>query len=215
MIEQCLTKLPDLDETTRLIITHEWEMFQAVNNEGGRAACQENPSEFALMRAAQCITWSPKIRQSWLDDLVQAATGNRNLMTEKYARMMSSTYPDEYALIADALPPLSDTCLAYIEELVAITVQWAEETAQRYPAIAARGRPIHKSADTYQTTSIETYAFAEYATYSQHTLECMVQWLHEKNDEGVNLQLVADEWLARCKGYENLQAANRATLKKR
>ena len=48
------------------------------------------------MRTSQAEAWTEKLLKSYYDDLLQAKSHNRNLMTEKYARMMESTFPEEY-----------------------------------------------------------------------------------------------------------------------
>ena len=72
-------------------------MFDEVQNNGGRAECQNNPREFEIMRSSQLKTWSEDVLKSYLHDLTSAAYSKRNLLTEKYAYMMESTYPEEFA----------------------------------------------------------------------------------------------------------------------
>ena len=76
------------------------------------------------MRKSQYRTWELPMLKSFLQDFQQAAEIGRNLITEKYARMMETTHPDEYAAIADQLPPLTDRQKAIIAEITAIQVQW-------------------------------------------------------------------------------------------
>ena len=81
------------------IVALEWEMFQNVNNVGGRAACQDNFETFSVMRSSQATAWSEAALASYLEDLTDAQENGRNLLTEKYARMMEFTAPLEYARI--------------------------------------------------------------------------------------------------------------------
>jgi hypothetical protein len=142
-----------------------------------------------------------------LDDLREAKAEGRNLMTEKYARMMASTHPDEYAHLSEFLPPLSEGQRAIIEELVAYMVGWAEETAREYPAIAANGRPIHSYEDGQGVTSIETYARGEISTYGSATLNYTQSWYHACRRDGINPQQVADRHLALLHGFPSLEEA--------
>jgi hypothetical protein len=89
------------------IVQAEWEMFQVVPNVGGPAGCQQDPKTFEIMRSSQAVSWSETALESYLDDLVTAQRSGRNLLTEKYARMMESTAPAEYAAIEHLLPPLT------------------------------------------------------------------------------------------------------------
>ena len=81
------------------IVAMEWDMFQHVVNIGGRAACQDDPETFRIMRSSQAMAWSEDSLASYLEDLAAAAQAGRNLLTEKYARMMEFTAPLEYARI--------------------------------------------------------------------------------------------------------------------
>ena len=40
-----------------VVVEHEWEQFQAVTNEGGRASCQSDWPTFHQMRLAQFLAW--------------------------------------------------------------------------------------------------------------------------------------------------------------
>ena len=80
------------------IIKLEWNQFQQTNNEGGRASCQGNWPMFHQMRASQFMTWPEELLRSYRSDLQEADRVGRNLVTEKYGRMMQSTYPQEYCV---------------------------------------------------------------------------------------------------------------------
>lgn len=78
------------------IIKIEWSFFQETNNAGGRASCQNNFSEFYLMRSAQWEIYPEEILELILNELNDAYLNGRNLVVEKYARMMKYTHIDEY-----------------------------------------------------------------------------------------------------------------------
>ena len=92
------------EEIIAKIIAIEWKMFQDVPNIGGTAPCQEERQTFEIMRLSQAASWSEEALASYLDDLTEALKQERNLMTEKYARMMESTSPAEYARIEHLVP---------------------------------------------------------------------------------------------------------------
>jgi hypothetical protein len=190
------------------IVAIEWQMFQNVPNIGGTALCQQDPETFEIMRFCQAISWPESVLESYLEDLIEAEKNERNLLSEKYARMMESTSPLEYARIAHLLPPLDPEVFPLIEKIVEIVLGWDEELAKKFPYILERGRPIHSSEDTLVVTSIETYLRGELATYSQRTLELYhenVLKLRDKNINGSEITLV--HMITRY-GYRSLEEAN-------
>lgn len=158
------------NELIDAIIEIEWPMFSGVNNEGGKAACQMDPKTFRIMRTSQYEAWDEDLLESYLEDLRSAREQERNLMTEKYARMMETTFPDEYARIAGVLPPVDSKQAAQIEEIVACHVRWKEELNRKYPHLGDRSRPIHTEDDQNGFPSVETYTRAELKTYSPRTV---------------------------------------------
>ncbi|MEL7639429.1 MAG: DUF4125 family protein [Solidesulfovibrio sp.] len=175
-------KKPIIEE----IIGREWEMFSNVSNAGGRAACQLDPVTFGIMRRSQAVGWPEDLLESYREDLAVAQRDGRNLMSEKYARMMESTVPREYAAIADRLPGIDGETLRLIEEIVAINVQWKEEAADRYPILNSRGRPIHAKNDTAYATSFETYLKGELKTYSPTTIRLLHKHTLDMKKNGLN-----------------------------
>ena len=107
------------DELIDAIVQIEWPMFAGVNNEGGKAACQMDLATFRIMRISQYSAWGEELLESCLADLRAAQNQGRNLMTEKYARMMKTTFPDEYPAIEKSLPPLDPAAARQIEDIVA------------------------------------------------------------------------------------------------
>ena len=169
-------------ETIERIIDSEWQMFGRVVNEGGRADCQDDRETFRLMRRSQLDAWEEDTLDSYLTDLYTAEQQQRNLITEKYARMMASTDPAAYAALAPYLPPISEEKRALVEALVSRQVECLSRFAARYPHVAARMRPLHTSMDTREQTSFETYLRGELSTYSMDTLLCLDAQLERQGD---------------------------------
>lgn len=130
------------DELIDAIVQIEWPMFAGVNNEGGKAACQMDLATFRIMRISQYSAWGEELLESCLADLRAAQNQGRNLMTEKYARMMKTTFPDEYPAIEKSLPPLDPAAARQIEDIVACHVQWKTALDQKYPHLGDRSRPV-------------------------------------------------------------------------
>ena len=106
------------EELISKIVALEWQMFQNVTNVGGRAACQDNFETFNVMRSSQASAWSEATLASYLEDLTEAQENDRNLLTEKYARMMEFTAQQEYDRIQHRLPPLDRETRSLIDWIV-------------------------------------------------------------------------------------------------
>jgi len=196
------------EELIAKIIDLEWAMFDDVRNVGGRAWCQNDPATFRIMRACQAKTWGDELLASYRDDLVAARSAGRNLMTEKYARMMESTHPEEYAQIADALPPVDPRSLAAIEEIVAINVGWEQALAVKYPRLSAKGRPLHTGEDTPCATSFETYGRGELRTYSPKTIGLLHEHTMSLARQEINGAELVLQNMVEAYGYKSLAEAN-------
>ena len=190
------------------IVAMEWEMFQRVVNIGGKAACQNDFKTFSIMRSSQASAWSEAALASYLEDLSEAQKNDRNLLTEKYARMMEFTAPQEFAHIQHHLPPLDPETRSLIDWIVQSNLDWEEELSAKFPHIRRRGRPASSSEDAPQVTSIETYLRGELATFSPKTLALYYQNILEQKAANINgAELVLAATMQRY-GFSSLEAAN-------
>lgn len=190
------------------IVRREWQQFQGVNNEGGRAACQGNWLTFHQMRLAQFLTWPHDAKISYLEDLQRADAQGRNLLTEKYARMMQSTDPQYYRMkLEPFLPPLSAERIAQQERIIAIQVAWAQAFMTRYPKLGAGMRRLRTSDDTRDATSFETYLRGELSTYSQRTLDLYESMVRDYQAQGENLTTLTLRNTVLLGGYASLEEA--------
>ncbi|GAA0639458.1 DUF4125 family protein [Bifidobacterium pullorum] len=193
------------------VIRHEWDQFQRTENEGGRAACQGNWPMFHQMRASQFMTWPEDLLRSYLDDLTEADMAGRNLVTEKYARMMASTAPDEYReRIEPFIPRLSGTRVADQERVIAVQVAWARDFRERYPKLGAAMRVLTTAEDTPADTSFETYLRGELGTYSDRTLARYAAMVEDLRDAGRNLTEETVLNTVRLGGFADLDEAEAA-----
>ena len=196
------------EQLTAGIVDRELAMFQAVPNAGGKAPCQEDIRTFRIMRSSQMASWSEAALESYLQDLKEAEDAGRNLLTEKYARMMQSTWPEEYARIEPLLPKVDPRGLELAGEIVDIVLSWERELLERYPYIVRRGRPISSAEDSPGVTSLETYLRGELATYSVKTLELCLARVKDQRAEGVNGSAVILAQTMRQYGFASLEEAN-------
>ncbi len=193
----------DRDLVNELIML-EWQAFDKVQNEGGRASCQDDYATFSIMRRAQYDTWTDEMLESFIDDFYNANEAGWNLITEKYARMEESTAPAEYAKIKDSLPPVSDNKAAIVDQIAGIQVDWMEEFVKTYPKAGRNARSVRSSSDNEHNTSYETYLRGELLTYSDRTLALYGQYIVKLAGNGKNLAFIIMENTAKAYGYDSL-----------
>ena len=201
----------DTPVTTALslsIAKAEFEAFDKVQNEGGRANCQNNWPTFKVMRMSQYMTWSEDMLLQYLYEFKTNYENGRNMIEEKYARMMESTAPLEYARFADRLPPVSEEKKMIIEQIITLQVNWMEEFAVDYPKLAGNARIIHTTDDLPYDTSYETYLRGELMTYSDRMLELYGRYIVEHARDGKNVAREIMENTIHFYGYKDLDEAN-------
>lgn len=191
------------------VIEREWEQFQYVQNEGGRANCQDDHETFVIMRKSQFMNWTQELLESYRQDLIEAEAAHWNLLTEKYARMMESTAPERYAELADILPKRSKERIQMQEEMIARQIRWEEDFAAKFPGVASTGRVIHTSEDTPWDTSIETYARGEISTYSDRTVGLLKKLYDQMAADHENLSEKTLRNMTALYGYESLEEAEK------
>ena len=177
-----------VESLTERIVALEWDQFQRTENEGGRASCQGNWPVFRQMRSSQFLTWPLDLLVSYRDDLVEADRVGRNLVTEKYARMMASTAPDEYReRIEPYIPRLSNERIARQERVIGVQVVWAAAFRERWPKLGMAMRVLTTAEDTLEDTSFETYLRGELGTYADTTFARYERMVDDWRAAGRNL----------------------------
>lgn len=201
--------------TISAIIEQEWQDFQAVQNVGGRASCQDDRSTFERMRKSQFTGWNEEMRQSYLADLQAAHQQGRNLLSEKYAHMMKYTVPLEYEKIKDSLPKIEESTLQTVRDIVAIGLEWQKEYADKYPRLAGNSRPVDHEDAAMGETTFKNYLRGELLTYSPKTLALYLAHAKDLQAQGRNMSLEIMEQTVKEYGYTSLaDAENHLDLQK-
>ena len=195
------------ENTLKQILDIEWEMFHTVEGIDGPAICQQDRGTFELMRSSQIRSWSEEVAESYLVDLEGAQVRGRNLMSEKYARMMQYTSPCEYRRIEAKVPLLDQQAVPVVERLSGLLVRWQEELAAKYPFLAGQGRPIRSCDDNKYTPSFETYNRGELSTYSPRTLELLEKHYLAMAEQGESPAEVILKNTVEQYGYASLERA--------
>lgn len=199
----------DRETLVKKIAELEWQQFDKVKNEGGRADCQDDFNTFSIMRTSQYNAWTDELLESYLEDLLDAMENGWNLIMEKYARMMASTAPEKYEELKDSLPERSVERIAIQEEIIKIQVEWMEEFAGEYPKMASNSRSIRTEEDTPYNTSYETYLRGEIGTYSEKTLLLYGRFVVDLQRKGENLAYNIMNNTALLYGYESAEDAEK------
>lgn len=186
------------------IIKYEWVEFDMVRNKGGRASCQNDWDTFYIMRKSQYMTWTDEMLSEYLWHIDDALKNGRNLITEKYGRMMQTASPEEYEEIKDFLPEISEKRQKITEAIVQIQVEWMEEFSKNYPKMAANARSVRTAEDNMYNTSYETYLRGELGTYSEILLSMYGRFIADLAQKKMNLAYMTMENTAKLYGYKDL-----------
>ncbi len=195
------------EELAQDIAKLEFEAFDKVHNEGGRASCQNDWPTFSIMRKSQYLTWNRTMLLQYLYDFHREYARGHNLIEEKYGRMMESTAPEAYEKIKDHFPLLTKEKKAIINQICSMQVAWMEEFARQYPSLADNARSIHTYEDNPFDTSYETYLRGELGTYSDKMLELYGRYVVAYAREGKNLAEDIMTNSVRMYGYGSLEEA--------
>ena len=193
------------DELIKKIIIFEWDMFQAVNEGGPRASCQDDRSTFEGMRRGQFEAWSEETLEAYFDDLTSAVLDNRNLVTEKYIHMMKHAEPIQYAKLIESIDMPEEAVLKLSQEISDKLLEQTVALFKDYPYVSGSGRPLHSVSDLSGVTSIETYQLGELYTYSKSTLAALKRHLLSLEAEGQSLAKNILENSVKHYGFKTLE----------
>lgn len=190
------------------VLKIEFDMMQNTQNIGGRASCQDDWETFYIMRGSQYASWRDDMLEFWEKFVTDCHAKGRNMVTEKYARMMRFTHPEYYhEHLESFLPKTPEESFPLINEIVAAMIEWELELAEKYPKLSGVGRPITADQDKYGFTSMETYARGELETYPIELLEMYADYVKELQAEEKSLAMINQGIMVKMYGYESIEDA--------
>lgn len=193
---------------TDRIIEKEFSMFTTVNQGHDRADCQDDKETFTIMRKSQFSAYDIFTLESYLQDLLAAEAGHRNLVAEKYAWMMAKTAPADFVKLRDLLPAISDTKQKLVQDILNIYGQWTQEFYRLYPHLSGQGRSFDDDSQSpLGATSSMTYMEGELLTYSEHTLRALYAHQQMLLAQGKNMVLAIMLATVQAYGYVSLADA--------
>ena len=167
------------------------------------------------MRKSQYMTWTDEMLKTLLNLWKENQAKGWNMITEKYARMMESTAPDEYRELEPNLPVKDAKTRAIVDQIVDIQVGWMEEFAKEYPKLAGDARDITKENDSLYNTSYETYLRGELLTYSDELIKMYGKFIVGLFHEGKNLAKMTIENTVHMEGLRVWMKLSRINSKYR
>lgn len=199
-----------LEEKKKLveqIVKLEWEAFDKVQGIDGRATCQDDYKTFNIMRSSQFLAWTTELLLSYISDFEKALSENRNPISEKYGVMMKTTDYENYKLIENQLPKLSQEQSALIEVIVAKQLDLMISLQPKYPKLVQNSRTLRTEQDSMYDTSYETYLRGELSTHSIKTNQLYNELLDNDFENGVNTVMLYILNTAKLYGYDSLDEA--------
>lgn len=166
------------------IVASEWEQFGEVNGMDGRASCQDDAQGFFAYRVAQYVSFPREGLVPICEDIVRARSDGRNVVQEKYARMMAQTDPAAYDRVwRPRLREPSPVKAQALHEVASLIRGFAVTAATELPHAHAHGR-VDESVPG--AVSACDYYLAEIAGYSLRTLYRLRDGLLRLRREGAN-----------------------------
>ena len=200
------------EELIKEIIDREWEMFSVLKNTGGIAECQNNKPEFIIMRSGQWDNLPDKILESYKQDLIDAKEIGRNLLEEKYIRMMEYSAPSEFEGVKHLLPDISNGSLTLIKQIDKIYLNWGDEFESKFPKFSKLCRPLRSSGDIPERASVQTYLIGELSSYSTRTVLFYYDYVKQCVEKGINLIYVTHTDVVKKKGFNSIEEVESALV---
>lgn len=184
------------------LLDTEWLHFDVVNGIAGRAECQDNAIGFFIYRTAQYMSFPRETLACVHDDVLAADAAGRNVIREKYARMMERTDPAEFDRIwRGKLEEISSVKQGVLDSIEQTLRAMLEDAAGTMPASTKHARGTISRAEL--VSSIDYY-ICEISSYSLNTLYCLRDGLQKQLADHVNP--IADTYVNSLRVQRALEA---------
>ena len=168
----------------RELVQLEWVHFDTVRGMGGRAACQDDAVGFFVHRVAQYLSFPRESIMAVRDDVAAADAAGRNVIREKYARMMEATDPAAFARDwSGRLETPSPVKRCMIDEIEGALRSMLDIAEGELPATAQH---VRGSITQPKLISSIGYYVCEIQSYSMSTLRCLRDGLQRQLSDHVN-----------------------------
>lgn len=194
------------------IIDKEWNMFKVLKNTGGIAECQNNKEEFIIMRSGQWDSLPEKVLKSYYQDLIDAENIGRNLLQEKYIKMMEFSASEEFEKVKHLLYDLTPGAQTMINQIEKIYMNWGEEFEKKFPKFSSLCRPLKKEGDLPEKASVQTYLKGELSSYSPRTILFYLDYVKECEKNGINLIYETHTKVVNSKGFKTIEEIEAALV---
>lgn len=193
-------------ELVAAVLDKEWQM--TLELEGVKENEQQEKLMFETVRGANFDAWSDDMLEAYIADLTEAELNGRNIIREKFVRMIKNSAPEEYERQKQLLTELGEEKQNLIDRI------WQKihiETAdfeRAYPALSLGGRPLTAEEEN-DIPSVETYQRCELASCSMRTLELFEQYLASLEAQNESLVRLIQEKTLKAAGFESLDDAEK------
>lgn len=187
------------------IIEAEWADFDAVQGQNGRATCQDDARRFVVYRLSQYLAFPPEALSGIYADMVRAQALGRNVIADKYARMMRTTDPELFWRdLASQIEDVTPLKKRVLDQLKSQLNTFESAAATELVAAHANSRPDSSSAG--KVSSVDYY-LAEAEGYSLQTLRLLLDGFAAQEQQGTNpvalnweLAVMLDQLLDQAQG---------------
>lgn len=192
-----------MDASVQELLDLEWQLFDEAPLAGRRTARPGERELFAITHSSELASWTPELRASWRQDLLNAQAEGRNLINEKYIYMLKRTDSERYDTLKHTLPAASMEKLWLVDWICQAQTAWQENLEERYPYLMQSMETVYEDADgpSFHETALRSGLMA----CSVNTLRLYASQIERSQKAGGNLREDVLRNMAGQLGYPSLE----------